>query len=156
MRSLPPPFTLAAARADVRDGRADGIVCPCCDQYAKEYRRRLNAGMIHDLAAMYRAGGTETYLHLPTLLGGRHGGESARLSYWGFTHESEGVRIDGGRRGWWRVTRRGELFLRGEILAPERAVIYNGVCLELTGPGVTVSEIVDGFDLRELMAVTDE
>lgn len=155
MTSPPPPFTLAAARADVRDGREAGIICPCCDQVVKVYRRRLNAGMVRSLGRMYAAGGITDYVHVPSLLGGRGGGEDARLSYWELTRESDGVRTDGGRRGWWRVTVRGELFLRGAITVPERALVFNGRCLGLTGPPVRVNEIDAGFDLRELMGASD-
>lgn len=149
--ALSPPLTLAAARADVLRERANGVTCPCCGQYAKVYRRRLNAGMVRSLLRMYAAGGTGRYVHTPTLLGGKRG-EEARLSYWGFTRESVDPRADGGRRGWWRVTERGELFLNGDITVPSHALVYDGVCLQLTGDPISVRDAIgDGFDLRELL-----
>lgn len=139
------------ARALLMGERFEGVICPCCDQYARVYRRRLNVPMVRALMRMYVAAGTREYVHTPTLLGGRRG-EEARLSYWQLTKESDGTRTDGGRRGWWRVTERGELFLNGEITVPSHALVYNGQCLRLDGEPISVRDALGhDFNLRELL-----
>jgi hypothetical protein len=143
--------TLAGAREAVMTMRHTGLACPCCDQYARVYRRRLNASMVRALLCMYVEAGTTDYVHTPTLLAGKRG-EEARLSYWSLIRESDGERTDGGRRGWWRVTDRGELFLNGDITVPSHALVYNGRCLQLDGDPIGVRDALgSGFDLRELL-----
>lgn len=142
---------LAAARHFLMQERENGIICPTCDQFAKVYQRKLNSSMCLSLITMYKAGGTSEYLHTPSLLGGQRG-EEARLSYWGLTQEFSEKREDGGRRGWWRVTRRGELFIQQAISVPSHARIYNSQCLGLVGESVSIKDALGSkFDLRELM-----
>jgi hypothetical protein len=143
--------TLAQARAELMTARTEGAHCPCCDQFAKIYRRRINKTMARSLIALYKAGGNREPVHSPSVLG-QNRGEEARLSYWGLIVEAEGLRDDGGRRGWWQVTRRGELFLAGALTVPAYALVYNGVCLELAGDPVTFGDCLGvKFSLRDLM-----
>ena len=46
--------TLTRARADLQSRLADGVTCPCCDQYAKIYRRPLNANMAIFLCSLVK------------------------------------------------------------------------------------------------------
>lgn len=140
------------ARAYVmRDRYGPGVHCPVCDQFAKVYRRRLNASMVRALLDIYRAGGTTTYVHTPTVLAGRRG-EEARLSYWGLIDEMPDRRTDGGKRGYWRVTRRGEMFLKGAISVPAYALVYNSELLKLDGDPTTVKDALGTkFSLADVM-----
>lgn len=144
--------SLALARYETHRDASAGTVCPCCDQHVRVYRRRLNASMVRALLTMYRAGGVNEYVHTPTLLAGKRG-EEARLSYWQLTQESDGTRTDGGRRGWWRVTQRGELFLSGHITVMSHVLVYNGRCLRMVGEPMSVRDALGAeFDLHELMS----
>lgn len=149
--------SLIEARAYVmRDRYGLGVHCPVCDQFAKVYRRRLNASMVRSLLDIYAAGGTTLYVHTPTLLKGRRG-EEARLSYWGLTDESRETRPDGGKRGYWRVTRRGELFLKGVISVPSYALIYDSQLLRLDGEPTTVKDALGHeFNLAEVLAPAED
>jgi hypothetical protein len=143
--------TLREARERVMTERTEGIHCPCCDQYARIYKRRINKTMVRSLVALYRAGGVREYVHSPTVLG-KDRGEEARLSYWNLITEDDGRREDGGRRGWWKVTRVGELFLDSAITVPKYALVYNGECLQITGDPVDVSDCLGAkFSLRDLL-----
>lgn len=149
--------SLIEARAYImRDRFGDGVHCPVCDQFAKVYRRRLNASMVRALIDMYKAGGIRDYVHTPTLLKGRRG-EEARLSYWELTEELTERREDGGKRGYWRVTRRGELFLHGVVTVPAYALVYDSQLLRLGGEPTNVLDALGTkFDLAELMAPAEE
>ena len=81
------------------------------------------------------------------------GGDVAKLEYWGLLEEERGVRPDGGRAGYWRVTLRGEDWLHGKVEVPKYARVYDGRMLSLTGPSWSVFEALGKkFDYRELMS----
>lgn len=124
-------LTLDGARDWLRNQVDDGAHCPCCGQYAKVYRRKINAGMAWSLATMYRKAGRD-WIHLPTQIGARSR-EEGKLAYWNLVEQHPSPRNDGGKAGWWRVTRRGELFVLDQIRLPKYARVYNGRCLSLDG-----------------------
>lgn len=126
--SLADATPLGQAKAWLRARLDKGEHCPLCNQHAKIYRRTINAGMARSLIAMYGIGGLD-WVHLPTQLGSRSR-EEGKLAYWGLVEESTLKREDGGRPGTWRVTARGEQFLRAQSAVPKYALIYNGRVLD--------------------------
>lgn len=145
--------TLAEARTWLGEQLAEGgTVCPCCNQFAKIYRRKLNANMARLLITAYQAVGFE-WFHGPTLL--RDGtGDLAKLRYWGLVVEESKTRPDGGRAGWWRVTPMGEAFVAHRTLLPRHALVYDSRLLRLdaTAGHVSAEEALEEkFNYAELM-----
>lgn len=105
----PAMTSLAEAQAWLRDRIDDGETCPCCDQFAKVYRRRLNASMARGLILFYRAHGV-FWGHAPSTPGiAELGGEFARLRWWCLIQEHDGGRDDGNpHAGQWRITPTGQ------------------------------------------------
>jgi len=155
------PPGLEATLEEVRDwlrARVEkGTHCPACEQFAKVYRRQIYAGMVQALVLMYREGdfSRRLYVHVPSIDPAR-GGDVAKLEFWGLIEEERAVRSDGGRAGYWRVTRRGEDFLQRKVAVPKYARIYDGRLLSLTGVLVTVDDALarGGFRLDDLMRGT--
>jgi hypothetical protein len=145
--------TLLEARTWLRDRVDDGARCPCCEQMAKVYRRRINAGAAAGLIQLARQYPSE-WVHVPTTgTLARLGGEFARLRYWGLVVEEPDLRDDGGRAGWWQITEQGQAFAMNRITLPKYARVYDGRVL-----GFDASQqvsIVDAlghkFNYRELM-----
>lgn len=153
MTTLPPDTLLTDARDWLRDRLDDGEKCPCCTQFAKVYRRKINSGMAYALLRFYNAVGRE-WGHKPDVLKGV--GAAARdeslLRYWGLFEESTEQRDDGGRSGWWRVTEVGEDFALRRVRVPKYARIYDGRCLGLTGELIDIRDALgDRFSYEELM-----
>lgn len=147
-----PSDTLATVRAWLRQHAEAGVECPACFQHVKIYRRKVNAGMARSLIAMYTVGGLD-WVHVPTQIGARSR-EEGKLAYWGLVEEEKAKRPDGGRAGYWRVTVRGEAFVRCRLSIPKYCQVYNGKVL-----GFDLSEVInikdalgDKFDYTELMA----
>jgi len=141
---------LDQAKAWLRSQLQRGAACPCCGQFAKVYKRKLNSGMVRSLLAMYRVGGRD-WIHLPTQIGARSR-EEGKLRYWGLVEEQLTVRPDGGRAGFWRVTAAGEAFIREQFKVPKYAQVYDGRCLGLTGDLVGIRETLGSkFRLDELL-----
>jgi hypothetical protein len=152
---------LSATLGEVRDwlrARVEkGTHCPACEQFAKVYRRQIYAGMVQALILMWREGdfSRRLYVHVPSIDPAR-GGDVAKLEFWGLIEEERATRVDGGRAGYWRVTRRGEDWINRKVAVPKYARIYDGRLLSLTGPLVTVDEALarGKFRLDELMRGT--
>jgi hypothetical protein len=128
-----------------------GARCPCCTQFAKVYKRQINSGMARSLIRMYRVAGLD-WVHIPTALPARSR-EEGKLAYWGLVEEASEPREDGGRAGWWRITSKGEAFLRRQLKVPKYALVYDARRL-----GFDETEMVDiqdclgaRFNLTELM-----
>lgn len=149
--SLPDSTPLGDARRWLRQRVDEGAQCPCCTQLAKVYRRKINAGMARSLIAIYQVGGRD-WVHLPTQIGARSR-EEGKLAYWGLLEEDTNPRPDGGRGGYWRVTARGERFLKGEIEVPKYVRIFDGRLLGFTGTDwVSIRDAIgDKFNYDELM-----
>lgn len=151
MSDLGERSTLAEGKAWLRERLDDGAACPVCTQFAKVYRRKINSGMARALILLHRQGGG--FHHLSSLARFTH--EGGQLLWWGLIEEEPpGVRDDGGRSSWYRITARGTAFVQNRLLVAKYALIYDGRLL-----GMDDSEqasIVDAlgtrFNYQELMA----
>lgn len=142
--------TLQEARDWLRARVDKGERCPCCNQFAKVYKRQVTSTSAAALVTMWSRHGFDV-VHLPTLT--RMGGDTCKMVYWGLIEEESTRRTDGGRAGWWAVTPKGRDWILGKITIPKYARVYDGRCLGLTGNPVTIQQALGKrFDLQELMA----
>lgn len=141
--------TLEQARAAVRQGRDDGIVCPCCDQLVKVYRRKINAQMAMAAAWMAKRGDGD-YIDMtaapPEILRNR---EYSRMALWMLVEAEPGRKSNGSRRGRWRLTDLGRKFVSGEARVPQSLYVLNGKVVDASRETIAISE-VDGFSLDEV------
>lgn len=151
MADMPNELTLGEARQWLRDRSNEGARCPCCTQFAKVYRRKINSGMARSLIEMYRIAGTG-WVHVPTQIGARSR-EEGKLAYWSLVMESAEPRDDGGRAGWWSVTPLGREFVLGQRRQPKYALVFDGRCLTHDwSETVSIHDALgDKFDYDELM-----
>lgn len=148
--------SLYEAREWLEERLEEGASCPCCNQFAKIYKRKIHSTMARDLIRLYRVARMD-WAHVSTAISrevrGIHLGDFAKLSYWGLVEEEAVLRDDGGRAGWWRVTETGRAYVYGMLKVPKYALVYDGDCLRLDGPEVRIHDALgDRFDYKELMA----
>jgi len=128
--------TLAEARQFVQEGREhkDGVVCPCCEQRAKIYKRKLNAKMVLaliDLVDLYLSQDTRDWINIhdvKKIQGRPGGGDFAKLRYFDLIVEKErDPEADGDQRssGYWKPTKKGHLFVLGKWTVPEAVFLYD-------------------------------
>lgn len=142
---------LSEAQQWLRNRVDKGDNCPCCSQFAKVYRRKINAGMAQALIVMYRQSGG-SWFRMPSIAHLWQSRDEAALAYWGLIEEAQEPREDGGRAGWWRLTQAGMLFASNRGTVPKYARVYNGRCLGLTGdPQSIIDALGNRFDYTELM-----
>jgi hypothetical protein len=152
MSDMPAGATLAMAKAWLSDRLDKGAHCPCCGQFARIYRRQINAAMARTIIAMYHHDAHD-FMHLPTVAG--YGGDAAKLVYWGLIEEEALIRADGGRAGWWRLTSDGRAYVLGQLKVPQYAAVYDGRLLPDSphGPPRDIRDALGKrFDYSELMA----
>lgn len=158
MVNFSPNVTLGQLKVWLRSRANDGAICPLCEQNVKVYRRKINSGMARSLIAIYQASMRNGnaglgWVHVPTEISARSR-EEGKLAYWNLVEEERTLRPDGGRAGYWRVTRIGELFLKYQCTVPKYARVYNGRVLSLDpSEQVTIKDALGTkFDYSELMA----
>lgn len=128
--------TLDEAKKWLRARILDGDRCPCCNQYAKVYERKLNAGMALALVHIHLVTGRlrpqDGWLRIPkdlegigntvsTVLGNR---EYPKLRYWGL------LEAQGDENGLWRITPEGVQFVLGALSVPKTVLLYDGKVLK--------------------------
>lgn len=147
-------MTLKEARDLLRTLVDEGYPCPCCTQYAKVYRRKVNASMSLWLIALYRSGGVTKFVHGSSLQREHNiaGRDYPHMAHWGLIEEEKALREDGGRSGWWRLTNAGEEWARNRSSVPKYARVYDGRLLQLLGEPVRITDALGTkFYYRELM-----
>lgn len=145
---------MTVAKDWLRERVDEGVPCPCCTQFAKVYRRKINSGMARALITLYRTSlmDPSRHYHLTRLAPWTH--EGGQLAWWGLITQDDPLREDGGQSGWWRITPGGVEFAQNRLLVPKYAEIYDGRLLRLNGD--EQAGIMDAlgrkFNYAELMA----
>ena len=153
--------SLAVARDYIEANRTDGINCPCCDQFAKEYKRKLGAEVVRFVIWLDRYCAEGKSLHVndwsDVSSNRRGGGDYAKSAHWGLARLMPNA--DTGKRtsGLWQPTQLGRDFARGLRSIPKYVHLYNNQATRFSGPLVYASQSVgEGFDYAELMRRGDE
>lgn len=155
--------SLAEASRWVTDNAPAGAICPCCNQVAKVYRRKLNRAMAYSLICLYRLSGEADeagFIDVPRALAKHNlvsvlrSREYQKLRYWGLVEAKGEKRDDGGKVGKYRITETGRLFVIGNLALPRHVLLYNGAVLEIDRTEkITIREALgDKFNYDELMA----
>lgn len=118
---------LREVRQFLKDNVRGGTTCPACHQSVALRPRTIHAAMARSLAALYNEGGVGTLVHAPTVrkAAGLTSRDDAMLAYWGLMEPGPARREDGGGSGMWAVTKKGGEWVRGEIVIPKTAWVYN-------------------------------
>ena len=147
-------MTLSEARAVLRELVDEGHKCPLCTQFAKVYKRKLNHRHVRTAITMLRAFGTNW--GRPADADGRLAGDGGGISYlrfFGLAEEHPDPPTDNNRSGVWRLTEKGERWVRGDETIPKYARVYDARVLGFEGPEVAVVESLGKrFNYHELMA----
>ncbi len=131
-----------------------GTRCPCCDQHAKIYRRKLNSAMVTTLRVCVRE--TEKIFHAPTILKAAKVGRDRDMSYlkeWGLVQEEEGKGRGGRTAGMYSVTELGRAFSEGRSKVPKYLFFFNQKVVARSEVEIGIDEAkVDRFHVSEVMA----
>jgi hypothetical protein len=143
--------SLEDAKAKVAAALDEGITCPCCQQFAKRYRRKIHAGIARELIRLYQLGKAMDWVHVRQLDSG--GGDLAKCLYWRLVEE-RGKTDDTGAKtsGYWRIADAGRAFVERRMSIEKYALVYDGALEGFTGPKVDIVACLGSrFSYAELM-----
>jgi len=149
----PATTTLRAAKVWLAKKLNDGAECPCCGRHSEIYKRSLNSAMVFVLILIDRSK-DYNQLHVPSYINAQVKnpklaasvrGDWAKLVHWGLIEET--------RRGCYRITEKGRLFVRNRSRVPKHVWVYDGEALDQqdTETVSVVEALGDKFDYSELM-----
>lgn len=158
----PNDTSLEEAKNWLRERFEDGAKCPCCNQFVKLYKRKLNSSMAHALILIYKffENNQDEWLHVPSYLSRVsssatvRGGDWSKLRYWGLIEAEKATRDDGSERvGTYRMTERGKEFILSQIRVPRHVYLYNqSPVFRADEETVSIREALgDKFNYAELM-----
>lgn len=157
----PDELSLGGARQWLRGQVDKGAPCPCCTQFAKVYRRKLNSSMARALIHLTRHTEPGEFVHIFTFarrFGFQHS-DVPTLRFWGFleaSHTEPGAppheRSAGAKEsGVWAITDAGRAFVKGAP-APLRVHLFGGRRLGASDATTTIRQALgDKFDYEQLM-----
>lgn len=125
----------------LREGLEDGIECEVCGQFAKEYRRAINANMSIFMRSLVVASivdqnkGGDGWIHHSDLQ--YTGRDYTMVAHWGLAQTNRMERDDDGKKkkkttGMWKPTKEGIEFVKGSHKVRSHIFMYNGSCREDT------------------------
>ena len=144
-------MTLAEAIALVeRSVAEDGIKCPCCGQFVKEYVWKLNEKLAFALVLLLKLHKQEG-VHLTRDIINKYPAlcnrSATHLYRWGFIDA-----VGNFRSGLWCLNESGLRFMNGDVDAPKHVVVRDGKTLRFSDERTTFAEAVgDAFDPFEYL-----
>jgi len=147
-------WTLEQAIKYVQDNVAEGVDCPACGVYAREYPWQFYSTAAHGLICLYRLGGAEDYVFTGDLheLGYRGKGDCTRWRMFGLAEEDRKRKSATGRAGYWKLTKLGVDFIEGRATIPQTVYAVHSKPMRSEGEQRTIWQTLNKkFDYDELM-----
>ena len=136
-----------------------GVECPCCKRYTKQYNRKLNSGMAYALILIYLiSDDNDDYIHISNEFVNKGistpiRNEYSKLRYWGLIEPKLNDGNGGTSNGYWKITTKGENFVKNEIEVKERIQLINGELHGFDGDDINIIYALNNkFDYHELMS----
>lgn len=151
--------TIAEAKAHLNANYKEGVKCPCCEQFVKEYKRSIYARVARLLIELYKIdytfAGPYRYVHIDDIcrnVTDKGSGDFAKLQFWGLVHLEENEDTKKKTSGKWMITETGKEFvLRKRSVQKYVHILLNKV-RKFSGPQVTIDDCLGkDFDYAELM-----
>ena len=157
---------LIDARAELLEGLDAGIHCPCCGQWAKRYRRKLNQLQARWLMWLVGIAGEEdrrwVEIHDAAMVASRRafgladgptGGEYAKLAYWQLIEQASNDDDSKRTSATWRPTILGRDFARRRLSVPSHGYIFDGRIEGWADDLISIDDALGvEFDYAEIMA----
>jgi len=151
--------TLKQAKDFLRENFDEGAKCPCCGQYVRKYKRKLNSSMARALVWIAGAstasknGWVDVPAKAPKWLIKTN--QHPTLRWWGLLERMPNDESYKKHSGMWRPTKKGMSFALGEGKAPEYVLHYNNKVIEHSEKLVTISDAFGvKFSYEEMMNET--
>lgn len=154
-----PSPDMIEARRDLKEAleRGESVLCPCCEQINKVYRRTIHAGMVVQLIRLYKATARHSSGWVPVgeIYGSGGSGDYAKLRFWNLIEAIDQRTATDNASGLWRLTSLGEDFVLQRASVPKYVYVYNNRKVGEDGSvRISVKDALqDKFDYSQLMGV---
>ena len=153
--------TIKQAKDWLRSKMDKGATCPCCNQFVKMYKRKLNSTMARSLVRLYHLDKFNSiYYHNVNIVKSvsESVGDFAKLLYWGMIEQKPNDDDKSKKNaGMWKITDKGRMFVEGKIKVPKHVNVYNSKPYGFTMEETDIKEALgDKFDYSELMKEKQE
>jgi len=129
--------------------------CECCDAKIVEYKHKFNKGLAIGLHRLAQRGGCE---HLKQLkLSYDQHSNFQKLRYWGLVKQALSDKTGKPKKGYWKLTTKGELFLNGLDSISSAVWTYRGNPVRFDGEPCVFNDfafIIEEYDELEDYADT--
>jgi hypothetical protein len=146
--------TLSEAVNWVNENKMEGVICPCCGQIAKVYKRKLHTSMALTLINLYKKNENNDWVDVKDFLRInklKNSHDWTLLRYWGIIEEKQKGEEKTKTSGLWRITEKGKLFVENRLEVPRHIYIFD---TKLLGNSEQVTTIIDAlgdkFNYNEL------
>lgn len=145
-----------------REELAEGVICPYCGQFAKEYKRKITSSMAYGLIKMYqfaKSNRIEQWIHVENMFKDTYSvpasirGDFPKLRWWNLIEKRKGRKEDENpNRGFYRITQKGIAFVKREYCVQRFVHLFNNQLQRFSGPFVFINECLkDKFNYEILM-----
>lgn len=146
---------LSEARKDLFFSLGDGVVCPCCDRFAKKYKRTINSGESRILIWLFNNTSPEKWIHVnsnaPKFI--LRSNEISRLKVWGLAQEKTNDMPSQRNSGFYKITNKGIAFVLMKIKIPKYYWTYNNEVLGFSEEHIAIDDSLKiKFNYQELMS----
>lgn len=149
--------TIKEAKEFLRANFEKGVDCPCCNQFVKLYKRKLNSGMAKTLIRIYKESGDgEKWIPVKEFLRQKkyhNGHDWTLLKYWDLLIEKpKDENTQTKNSGFWKITEKGKSFVENKINLPDRVFIYNNRVLGFSDKEVNIKHCLGAkFNYNEIL-----
>lgn len=135
----------------------DGVTCPCCQKFARRYRRKFNATMARSLIWLVRSweDNGKNWVDVPKTAPRWlvRSNQLPTVRWWDMVERPYNTDSTKKHSGLWRPTERGVEFAHKRLRVPEQAVTYNGEVEGLVGDSIWITDALGTkFDYSEIMS----
>jgi hypothetical protein len=153
---FPPPGTsyeLCGQWIDKQRGVKGGVDCPACEHHYQERHRPIPQPELQVVKWLYDHDQEHPgeFVNVPNLIarkGRKDNREIAKLLRWGLVEEEARLREDGGRAGFYRISKKGRDFVEGRIAVESHSWDYRGDYVLDNRRMVYIDEAVKDPELR--------
>ena len=148
---------LSDARKEVMAALDEGIICPCCDKYVRQYKRKFNSTMARSLMWLVQTHMNidDDWVNVPYIAPRWlvQTNQLPTVRWWGLIERHPNTDSATKHSGLWRPTQSGIDFAYKKSKIIASAITYNGNVTGFTGDEITIEDALgETFDYSEMMA----
>ena len=147
--------TLDESKGWLQENVDDGAICPCCHRLDKVYNRKVSISMVSRVFDLYRYatthGAAGWHSHRSFVSDQTVGRDFPLLRFIGLLDMEDSRDKSKKTSGSYRINLKGVQFCRGDLMIPERLIIYHNELIGVSTEEKHIQDFWPNFNYQELM-----